>query len=49
MMLLTGHTSFKSFQCYINLTLQRVAEEFARFHEMPERAKSLTLTFTDAK
>ena len=35
-MKLTGHTSYKSFQRYVNLTPQRVAEEFARFHEMPE-------------
>ncbi|WP_139925234.1 site-specific integrase [Hymenobacter sp. DG01] len=34
-MKLTGHTSYKSFQRYVNLTPQRVAEEFARFHEMP--------------
>jgi integrase len=38
-MKLTGHTSYKSFQRYVNLTPQRVAEEFARFHEMPERAE----------
>ena len=37
-MKLTGHTSYKSFQRYVNLTPQRVAEEFARFHEMPEQA-----------
>ena len=36
-MKLTGHTSYKSFQRYVNLTPQRVAEEFARFHEMPEQ------------
>ena len=30
-MKLTGHTSYKSFQRYVNLTPQRVAEEFARF------------------
>ncbi|MFD2786264.1 site-specific integrase [Hymenobacter rubripertinctus] len=35
-MKLTGHTSYKSFQRYVNLTPQRVAEEFARFHEMPD-------------
>ena len=35
-MRLTGHTSYKSFQRYVNLTPQRVAEEFAKFHEMPE-------------
>jgi len=35
-MKLTGHTSYKSFQRYVNLTPQRVAEEFAKFHEMPE-------------
>lgn len=34
-MKLTGHTSYKSFQRYVNLTPQRVAEEFAKFHEMP--------------
>jgi hypothetical protein len=34
-MKLTGHTSYKSFQRYVNLTPQRVAEEFAQFHEMP--------------
>jgi integrase len=38
-MKLTGHTSYKSFQRYVNLTPQRVAEEFARFHQMPERAE----------
>ncbi|MBC6991949.1 tyrosine-type recombinase/integrase [Hymenobacter sp. BT491] len=38
-MKLTGHTSYKSFQRYVNLTPQRVAEEFARFHEMPEQPK----------
>jgi integrase len=38
-MRLTGHTSYKSFQRYVNLTPQRVAEEFARFHEMPEKAQ----------
>ena len=38
-MKLTGHTSYKSFQRYVNLTPQRVAEEFARFHEMPEQTK----------
>ncbi|WP_162910758.1 tyrosine-type recombinase/integrase [Hymenobacter oligotrophus] len=37
-MKLTGHTSYKSFQRYVNLTPQRVAEEFARFHEMPTLA-----------
>ena len=36
-MRLTGHTSYKSFQRYVNLTPQRVAEEFARFHEMPQQ------------
>lgn len=35
-MKLTGHTSYKSFQRYVNLTPQRVAEEFAKFHDMPE-------------
>jgi integrase len=35
-MKLTGHTSYKSFQRYVNLTPQRVAEEFAKFHEMPD-------------
>ena len=35
-MKLSGHTSYKAFQRYVNLTPQRVAEEFARFHEMPE-------------
>lgn len=35
-MKLTGHTSYKSFQRYVNLTPQRVAEEFAKFHEMPQ-------------
>ena len=34
-MKLTGQTSYKAFQRYVNLTPQRVAEEFARFHEMP--------------
>ena len=34
-MKLTGHTSYKSFQRYVNLTPQRVAEEFAKFHDMP--------------
>ncbi len=34
-MKLTGHTSYKSFQRYVNLTPQRIAEEFAKFHEMP--------------
>ena len=34
-MKLTGHTSYKSFQRYVNLTNQRVAEEFAKHHEMP--------------
>lgn len=48
-MLLTGHIPFKSFQRYVNLTLQRVAVEFARFHEMPELAEPLALTFTDDK
>lgn len=42
-------TLYRSVQRYVNLTPQRVAEEFARFHEMPERAESLTLTFTDDK
>lgn len=37
-MKLTGHTSYKSFQRYVNLTPQRVAEEFARFHEMPSES-----------
>lgn len=36
-MKLTGHTSYKSFQRYVNLTPQRVAEEFAKFHEMPNQ------------
>ena len=35
-MKLSGHTSYKAFQRYVNLTPQRVAEEFARFHEMPD-------------
>ena len=34
-MKITGHTSYKSFQRYINLSSQQVAQEFARFHEMP--------------
>jgi len=37
-MKLSGHTSYKAFQRYVNLTPQRVAEEFARFHEMPAPA-----------
>jgi integrase len=39
-MKLTGHTSYASFQRYVNLTPQRVAEEFAKFHEMPEQRDS---------
>jgi len=38
-MKLTGHTSYKAFQRYVNLTPQRVAEEFAKFHEMPQQAQ----------
>ena len=37
-MKLSGHTSYKAFQRYVNLTPQRVAEEFARFHVMPAPA-----------
>ena len=34
-MKLSGHTSYGAFKRYVNLTPERIGEEFAKFHEMP--------------